>query len=69
MMDGHLKMAAYLNATKRPIVFSCEFPLYQGENVLCLKIRQEALVYAATLFLHNRRNFFYICAAHNSKTS
>ncbi|KAJ3649622.1 hypothetical protein Zmor_021353 [Zophobas morio] len=31
MEQGHLEMASYLNQTGRPIVFSCEFPLYRGD--------------------------------------
>ncbi|RZB40326.1 alpha-N-acetylgalactosaminidase-like, partial [Asbolus verrucosus] len=32
MEQGHLEMASYLNKTGRPIVFSCEFPLYRGSE-------------------------------------
>ena len=36
MEQGHLEMASYLNQTGRPIVFSCEFPLYRGDAVCLL---------------------------------
>ncbi|XP_044265699.1 alpha-N-acetylgalactosaminidase-like [Tribolium madens] len=32
MEDGYAEMEAYLNQTRRPIVFSCSFPAYKGLN-------------------------------------